>query len=220
MQIPSDQTWTQALPGFSRHWMTQVNPSHLCTWIAYWGMMITLPLSHADKIFNPSWQQIKAKYLQPFSPHCLDLKKKKKVNIPVSDLKYFNTICYLQLHEKKWKIHSRRRLLYELHYLYEWISNQWKASTQCQKPVSAQPNRSDCCRKRRCFVLPVNDAPSHSVQHICPKRTLLTCFLYRSLQYPIQAPHTSLLSWDQLDWSPRTSSVTSIFMNQAIKLSY
>lgn len=86
-QILSDQKWTQASAGFSRHWMIQANLSHLCTGIAHWGMMITLHLSHADKMFNPFWQQIQTIYLQPISPHCLDLKR--KVNILIWDLKHF-----------------------------------------------------------------------------------------------------------------------------------
>lgn len=98
-----------------------------------------------------------------------------------------------------------------MHYPYEWISYQWKTSIQCQKPVSAKSNRSDHSRERGCFVFPMNDAPSHSVQHTCPKSIFLTCFLYRSLQYPIQVPYTafcletSLTGLQELPLSPVSS---------------
>lgn len=161
------------------------------------------------------WKQISA----AISPWSFRSQKKKKVNTFISDLKHFNTICYLQLHKKKWKIHSRRRLPYELHYPYEWISFQWKAllsaknlSQQSQTEVTTAEKGDVLYSQWMMLLLILFNTPA--------PRALSSLVFYTGLHYPIQVPHRSIWSWDQLDCSPRTSSVTSIFMNQAIKLSY
>lgn len=83
-----------------------------------------------------------------------------------------------------------------MYYPYEWISYQWKAPTQCWKPLShasPPPNVSDYRGEKSCFVVLMNDNPNffHNIRHLCLRGHLFPMQVSPTLN-PSKAPHVSL----------------------------